>query len=62
MGRNDRSLTGFKRQFDTSLYERLALSRDKGGVKKLSTHGQVIEEPSDLIKDLYAPECCGLKK
>ena len=27
--RNDWSLTEFKRQFDTSLYERLALSRDK---------------------------------
>lgn len=43
--RNDWSLTEFKRQFDTSLYERLALSRDKEGVKKLSTEGQVIEEP-----------------
>ena len=37
------------------LYERLALSRDKEGVKKLSTHGQVIEEPSVLnwAKDLH---------
>ena len=58
--RNDWSLTEFKRQFDTSLYERLALSRDKEGVKKLSTHGQVIEEPSDLIKDPYVLEFLGL--
>ena len=48
--RNDWSLTEFERQFDTSLYERLALSLDKEGVRKLSTHGQVVEEPSDLIK------------
>ena len=37
--KNDWSLTELKRQFDTSLYERLALSRDKENVKKLSTHG-----------------------
>lgn len=37
--KNDWSLTELKRQFDTSLYERLALSRDKESVKKLSKHG-----------------------
>lgn len=58
--RNDWSLAELKRQFDTSLYERLALSRDKEGVKKLSTHGQVIKEPSDLIKDPYVLEFLGL--
>ena len=58
--RNDWSLAELKRQFDTSLYERLAMSRDKEGVKKLSTHGQVIKEPSDLIKDPYVLEFLGL--
>ena len=32
-----------KRQFDTSLYERLALSRDKKGVRALARKGQTVE-------------------
>ncbi|MCK9331023.1 MAG: DUF1016 N-terminal domain-containing protein, partial [Candidatus Cloacimonetes bacterium] len=39
---NNWSLRELKRQFDSSLYERLALSRDKAGVKALSQKGQLI--------------------
>lgn len=58
--RNSWSLTELKRQFDTSLYERLALSADRDKVKRLSTHGQIIEQPSDLVKDPYILEFLGL--
>ena len=35
-----------ERQINSALYERLALSRDKDGVKKLSAKGQILENPS----------------
>ena len=40
-----------KRQFNTGLYERLALSRDKEHVLALAKQGQIVEKPSDAIKD-----------
>lgn len=58
--RNQWSLREMERQFDTSLYERLALSRDKDGVIELSKKGQIIEKPEDLIKDPYVLEFVGL--
>jgi len=39
-----------KRQFDSSLYERLALSRDKAGINKLASEGQTVTQPLDLLK------------
>jgi predicted nuclease of restriction endonuclease-like (RecB) superfamily len=50
----------FQRQFDTSLYERLALSRDKEKVRELSEKGQILETPQDLFKDPYVLEFTGL--
>ncbi len=44
------SLRELRRQFDTSLYERLALSRDKTKVKALSRRGQTVETPHDVLK------------
>ena len=54
------SLREMQRQFDTSLYERLALSRDKMGVKKLSEEGLVVERAQDTLKDPYILEFVGL--
>ena len=51
-----------KRQLDSSLYERLALSRDKGEVRRLSREGQVVEKASDLIKDPLVLEFLGLEE
>ncbi|HRI27129.1 MAG TPA: PDDEXK nuclease domain-containing protein, partial [Chitinophagales bacterium] len=45
-----------QRQFDTALYERLALSRDKEGIKQLAEKGQIIEKPTDILKDPYILE------
>jgi len=42
----------FQCQFDTSLYERLALSRDKEKVRVIAEKGQAVESPQDLFKDL----------
>lgn len=54
------SVRELKRQYDSALYTRLALSRDKEGILKLSEEGQIIEEPKDLIKDPYILEFLGL--
>ena len=39
-----------QRQYNSSLYERLALSWDKNGVLRLKKEGNVIEKPEDIIK------------
>lgn len=54
------SLRELKRQFDSALYERLSLSKDKEKVKLLAQQGQVIENPSDIVKDPYVLEFLGL--
>jgi predicted nuclease of restriction endonuclease-like (RecB) superfamily len=54
--RNNWSLRELQRQFDSALYERLALSRDKEGIKQLAEQGQIIENPTDLLKDPYVLE------
>ena len=54
------SLRELKRQFDSALYERLSLSKDKEKVKLLSHQGQVIENPGDIVKDPYVLEFLGL--
>jgi len=57
---NNWSLRELRRQFDTSLYERLALSRDKKAIKELSEKGQIIEKAKDSLKDPYVLEFIGL--
>ncbi len=54
------SVRELKRQYDSALYTRLALSRDKQGILKLSEQGQIIEKPKDIIKDPYILEFLGL--
>lgn len=41
---------------------RLALSKDKEGVKALSTQGHILEKPQDAIKDPYVLEFLNLKE
>lgn len=50
-----------QRQQASSLYERIALSQDKDKVLRLSEEGQIIEKPSDIIKNPIALEFLGLK-
>ncbi|MBI0400601.1 PDDEXK nuclease domain-containing protein [Cyclobacterium marinum] len=57
---NNWSLRELRRQFDASLYERLALSRDKNAIKELSEKGQIIDKAKDSLKDPYILEFIGL--
>jgi predicted nuclease of restriction endonuclease-like (RecB) superfamily len=57
---NSWTLPELKRQFNSSLYERLALSRDKDKVRKLAKEGQIIKKPDDLLKEPYVLEFLGL--
>jgi len=50
------------RQFNSGLYERVALSRDKKGVKELAKKGQIIENPTDALKSHYVLEFLGLEE
>ena len=50
-----------QRQVNSSLYERLALSKDKDEVIRLATEGQVVEKPVDIIKNPITLEFLGLK-
>jgi predicted nuclease of restriction endonuclease-like (RecB) superfamily len=42
-----------ERQIDSSLFERLALSRDKNGIMQLSEKGHIQDNPNELIKEPY---------
>lgn len=53
------SLRELRQQYDTSVYQRLALSRDKEGVRALSTEGQIVTQPTDLLKEPYVLEFLG---
>ena len=56
------SVRELKRQIDSSLYERLALSRDKREVRRLACEGQVVEKAADLVKDPVVLEFLGLEE
>jgi predicted nuclease of restriction endonuclease-like (RecB) superfamily len=49
-----------KRQKASCLYERLALSRDKAGVKRLAEKGQLVTKPEDILKEPLVLEFLGL--
>lgn len=51
-----------KRQYDSSLFERLALSRDKDGVMRLAIEGQTIDRPRDILKDPLVLEFLDLEQ
>jgi predicted nuclease of restriction endonuclease-like (RecB) superfamily len=60
--KNNWSVRELERQINTSLYERLSLSKDKIGILKLAEKGQQIEKASDLIKDPYVLEFLNLSE
>ena len=57
---NTWSLAELKRHYNSGLFERLALSRDKKGIQALSLQGHTIEKPEDLVKDPYILEFLGI--
>lgn len=50
------SVRELKRQRNASLFERIALARDKNEVSALTKKGQVIETSKDIVKDPYVFE------
>jgi len=54
------SLRELKRQCDSALYQRLALSRNKEKIRELSEKGQIVKKPTDILKDPYILEFIGL--
>ena len=60
--KNDWSLTELKRQYNSSLYERIALSTNKDKVYRLALEGQKLETAKDAVKDPYVLEFLGLKE
>lgn len=55
------SVRQLQRQYNSSLYERLALSRNKAEVIRLATEEQTIEKSADVIKNPLSLEFLGLK-
>jgi predicted nuclease of restriction endonuclease-like (RecB) superfamily len=50
------SVPELKRQKASSLFLRLAASKDKDGILQLAQQGQVIEQPADLLREPYVFE------
>jgi predicted nuclease of restriction endonuclease-like (RecB) superfamily len=50
------------RQYNSSLYERLALSRNKDKIMELTKEGQIVENPRDIFKSPYVLEFTGLEQ
>ncbi|MEI6886956.1 MAG: PDDEXK nuclease domain-containing protein [bacterium] len=50
------SVRELRRQKDSMLFERIALSKDKQGVLDMSKNGQVIEKSEDIVKEPYILE------
>jgi len=59
---NGWSVRELERQISSSLYERLALSRDKDEIRRLAQEGQVVEKAADLIKNPLVLEFLGLEE
>lgn len=59
---NQWSVRELQRQIASSLYQRLALSRDKDEIRRLATEGQVVERAADLIKNPLVLEFLGLEE
>ncbi len=50
------------RQINSSLFERLVLSKDKDAVRELSQKGQTIKSEKDILKDPLVLEFLGIKQ
>ena len=50
------SVRELKRQINSGLFQRIALSKDKNGILKLAKEGQLFEKVEDIIKDPYVFE------
>ncbi len=56
------SVRTLQRQYNSSLYERLALSRDKEAVMQLAKEGNIIAKPEDIVKQPTVLEFLGMEE
>lgn len=56
------SIREMQRQVNSSLFERLALSRDKDAIQSLSQKGQIVETPIDALKSPFVLEFLNLRE
>ena len=54
------SVKQLQRNYASSLYERVALSRDKNEVMRLANEGQTVEKPQDILKTPLVLEFLGM--
>jgi len=54
------SVRELRRQINSMLFERIAISKDKKGVLELSKKGQIIKQEKDAIKEPYILEFLGI--
>ena len=59
---NQWSVRELDRQIASSLYQRLALSRDKDEIRRLAAEGQIVEKAADIIKNPLVLEFLGLEQ
>lgn len=55
------NVSTLKRQYHSSLYERLALSRNKDDVLRLANEGAIPQKPADILHTPYVLEFAGLE-
>ena len=60
--RGNWSVRELQRQYNSSLFERLSLSKDKRSIKQLARKGQIIEKPTDALKHHTVLEFLDLKE
>ncbi|MGN6492673.1 MAG: PDDEXK nuclease domain-containing protein [Agriterribacter sp.] len=59
---NNWSVRELIRQYNSAVYERVALSKNKKAVKQLARKGQIVENPLDVLKSHYVLEFLDLKE
>lgn len=59
---NNWSVRELQRQYNSSLFERLILSKNKKAIKELSKKGQLITKPIDMLKEPVVLEFLGMKE
>lgn len=56
------SVRTLQQQYNSNLYDRIALSRDKSEVLRLSSEGNIIAKPQDIIKQPTVLEFLGIEE
>ena len=59
--RSNWNVRELRRQMKSSLFERIALSKDKEGVLALARKGNEIQQPDDILRDHYVLEFSGIR-